>query len=74
MFVHLTDINVSTEIDEYPSRSFQDIGKNLSVVDRHTDGHTDRQRKTVYTPHPHKKSLLGEGWGGGRYNKFKINP
>ena len=39
MQVYLTDINVSAEIDEYPSLRFQDIRKNkVSRMDTRTDG------------------------------------
>ena len=47
MYVYHIDINVSAEIDEYPSLRFQDIRKNQSVTDRHNDGWTDHM-KTVY--------------------------
>ena len=53
MQVHLIDINVSAEIDEYPSLRFQDIRKNQSV----TDGHTDGRENSI----PHNKQSL---WGG----------
>ena len=57
MQVYLIDINVFAEIDEYPSVRFQDIRKNQSVTDRHTDGRTDGQRENSIPQH--KQSLRG---------------
>ena len=45
--MYLIDINVSAEIDEYPSLRFQDIREKKSVTDGHADGRTDNV-KTVY--------------------------
>ena len=47
MSVYLIDINVFAEIDDYPSVRFQDIRKNQSVTDGHTDVLTDGR---TYTP------------------------
>ena len=45
MSVHLIDINVSADMDEYPSLHFQDIRKNPKChgvnTDRQMDGWTD---------------------------------
>ena len=38
MKVHLTDINVSAEIDEYPTLRFQAMRKNQSATDGGTYG------------------------------------
>ena len=54
MYVHLIDINVSAEIDEYPSLRFQDIRK----INSFEDGHTDGQRENSIPPH--KQSLVGD--------------
>ena len=54
--MYLIDINVSAEIDEYPSLRFQDIRKK-SKCHGWTDGHTDGQRENSI-PH-HKQSLRG---------------
>ena len=55
MYVYLIDINVSTEIDEYPSLRFQDIRKKTKVS--RTDTRTDGQRENSI-PY-HKQSLQG---------------
>ena len=57
MYVYLIDINMSAEIDEYPSLRFQDIRRKK----RHTDGRTTWKQ---YTP-PQTKFA-----GGGGYNDF----
>ena len=48
-------INVSAEIDGYPSLRFQDIRKKNSVADGHTDGQTDERTHENSIPHPHKQ-------------------
>ena len=45
--MYLIDINVSEEINEYPSLRFQDIRK--KTVSQ-MDGHADGQREKQYTP------------------------
>ena len=69
MYVHLVDINLSVDIDEYSSLHFQDIRKKTKVsqMDTWTDGWMDGQCENSI-PH-HKQSLRG---GGGINTRIKI--
>ena len=58
----LIDINVSAEIDEYPSLRFQDIRKKKQqqrVTDGHTDGRTDGRMDNVKTVYPTHTKFAG---------------
>ena len=57
--MYLIDINVSAEIDEYPSLRFQNIRKKTKCHGR-THGRTDGQRENSI---PHDKQTLPGGGG-----------
>ena len=59
--MYLIDIDVSAEIDEYPSLRFQDIRKKKTKCHGRTDGRTDNV-KTVYLI---TNKVCGGGGGGG---------
>ena len=61
MSVHFTDINVSAEIDEYPSLRFQDIRKKpASRTDTWMERQTDGRENSI---HPTNKVCRGGGGG-----------
>ena len=59
---------MSAETDEYPSLRFQDIRKNQSVADGHTDERTNGCENTP------PQSLQGGGGGGGGWYKYVFRP
>ena len=65
ILVHLIDINVSAEIDEYLSLRFKILGKKNKVWQTDTQLDTRTEGQTVYPICiPHQKQSLQAGWRG----------